>query len=239
MRTAVARNLPAQIISTLGSQIVSGKIPAGSILTADSLELQFSVSRTVVREALKVLHDKRLTRARKKIGTIVLGRNEWNLLDPDVIHWLNDSGLVPELVKDLEEVRSSYEPWVARIAAKRRGTKDINALTAAMKRMTDAFHEDGPDSPIIGEADSEFHQALLDATQNELMKQMGLLFIPLLKIRDEMVRHVISNGDFLTTHQATLDAIIDEDADAAEIAMRALLEEATRSSNTFRKKARK
>jgi hypothetical protein len=239
MKTAMARNLPAQIIFSLGSQIVSGQVPAGTILTSESLEEKFGVSRTVIREALKVLHDKGLTRARTKIGTIVLGRNDWNLLDPDVIKWFNDSGLGPELVRDLEEVRASYEPWVARIAAKRRGTKDINNLNSAMKRMTDAFYQEGPDSPIIGEADSVFHQALLDATQNELMKQMGLLFIPLLRIREEMVRHVISNGEFLVAHQAIVDAIVDEDSDAAELAMRALLEVANRASATLRKKDRR
>lgn len=235
----MARNLPAQIIYTLGSQIVSGEVPTGAILTSESLELRFGVSRTVVREALKVLHDKGLTRARTKIGTIVLSRNDWKLLDPDVIKWLNDSGQGAELVRDLEEVRASYEPWVARIAAKRRGTNDINTLNAAMKRMTDAFLKEGADSPIIVEADSVFHQALLDATQNELMKQMGLLFIPLLRIRNEMVLHVISNGEFLIAHQAIVDAIIDEDSDAAELAMRALLDEATRATATLRKNDRR
>ena len=119
MNVGIARNLPAQIVLELGSHIISGEIKPGSILTSDILESQFGVSRTVVREALKVLHDKGLTRARTKVGTIVLEREEWNLLDPDVISWLRDSSLPPQFLKDLEEVRSSYEPRVARMAAER------------------------------------------------------------------------------------------------------------------------
>jgi len=236
MKTKMARNLPTQIVWDLGSRIISGAVPPGSILTSDTLEAQFGVSRTVVREALKVLHDKGLTRARTKIGTIVLERDEWNLLDPDVISWLRSSGLAPELLKDLEEVRASYEPWVARIAAKRRGSKDIAVLSSAVKRMTEAFYNDGVQSSLIGEADMAFHQGMLDATQNELMKRIGALFIPLLLIRDEMVREFVDDGSFIVQHQAVLDAIIDEDPDGAELAMKALLETASRASSDARRK---
>ena len=239
MKTKMARNLPTQIVISLGNQIVSGQVAPGSVITSDVLEAQFGVSRTVVREALKVLHDKGLTRARTKTGTIVLERHEWNLLDPDVISWLQASGLGRELVRDLEEVRASYEPWVARIAAKRRGSKDISALTNSLKRMTDAFYQEGPQSDAIGEADAAFHQALLDATQNELMKRIGKLFIPLLRIRDDMVRHVVDDGGFLIQHQAVLDAIVEEDADLAEAAMKALLSQAIQASTDARKKAPK
>lgn len=239
MKTKIARNLPTQIVWDLGGRIVSGAVPPGTILTSDTLEAQFGVSRTVVREALKVLHDKGLTRARTKIGTIVLEREEWNLLDPDVISWFRNSGLAPELLKDLEEVRASYEPWVARIAAKRRGSKDVAILSAALKRMTDAYYGDGMRSTIIGEADMAFHQGMLDATQNELMKRIGTLFIPLLRIRDEMVRDVIDDGSFIIQHQAVLDAIIDEDPDGAELAMKALLQTAAQASSSARRKNKK
>jgi DNA-binding FadR family transcriptional regulator len=138
-------------------------------------------------------------------------------------------------VRDLEEVRASYEPWVARIAAKRRGSKDISALTNSLKKMTDAFYQEGPQSDAIGEADAAFHQALLDATQNELMKRIGKLFIPLLKIRDDMVRHVVDDGGFLIQHQAVLDAIVEEDPDLAESAMKVLLSQAIQASTDARK----
>ena len=72
MKTKIARNLPAQIVENIGSKIVHGEIMPGTILTSDTLEEKFKVSRTVVREALKVLHDKGLTKARTKTGTIVL-----------------------------------------------------------------------------------------------------------------------------------------------------------------------
>ena len=67
------------------------------------------------------------------------------------------------------------------------------------------------------------------------MKRIGKLFIPLLKIRDDMVRHVIDDGDFLIQHQAVLDAIVEEDADLAEAAMKVLLSQAIQASTDARK----
>ena len=236
MKTTISRNLPTQIVIDLGSKIVHGQVAPGTILTSDFLEIKYQVSRTVVREALKVLHDKGLTRPRTKTGTIVLERSEWNLLDEDILNWLQASGLSTDLIADLEELRSTYEPGVVRIAAKRRGSRDITQLKKALKNMTDAFYADGPNSALITQADVEFHEALQVATQNELIKKMGKLILPLLKIRDNLVEYEIVEADFIIQHQAILDAIIDEDPDSAELAMKVLLETAAQTSSVARKR---
>jgi GntR family galactonate operon transcriptional repressor len=235
MKTKISRSLPTQIVIELGSKIVHGDIEPGTILTSDSLEQKYGVSRTVIREALKVLHDKGLTRARTKTGTIVLERAEWDLLDEDVLNWLQISGLSVELITDLEELRSTYEPGVARVAAKRRGSRDIAQLKSSLKKMTDAFYAEGPNSALIAQADVEFHEALQVATQNDLIKKMGKLILPLLKIRDDLVGHAIVEADFIIQHQAILDAVIDEDPDSAELAMKVLLETAAQTSSVIRK----
>lgn len=236
MKTKISRSLPTQIVIELGSKIVHGDIAPGTILTSDSLEQKYGVSRTVIREALKVLHDKGLTRARTKTGTIVLERTEWDLLDEDVLNWLQISGLSVELITDLEELRSTYEPGVARVAAKRRGSRDIAQLKSSLKKMTDAFYAEEPNSALIAQADVEFHEALQIATQNDLIKKMGKLILPLLKIRDDLVGHAIVEADFIIQHQAILDAVIDEDPDSAELAMKVLLVTAAQTSSEIRKK---
>jgi DNA-binding FadR family transcriptional regulator len=234
MKTKISRSLPTQIVIELGSKIVHGDIAPGTILTSDSLEQKYAVSRTVIREALKVLHDKGLTRPRTKTGTIVLERTEWDFLDEDVLNWLQISGLSVELITDLEELRSTYEPGVARVAAKRRSSRDIAQLKSSLKKMTDAFYAEGPNSELIAKADVEFHEALQIATQNDLIKKMGKLILPLLRIRDDLVRHATAEADFIIQHQALLDAVIDEDPDSAELAMKALLETAAQTSSEIR-----
>ena len=102
--------------------------------------------------------------------------------------------------------------------------------------MTDALYADGPNSALIAQADVEFHEALQVATQNELIKKMGKLILPLLKIRDNLVEYEIVEADFIIQHQAILDAIIDEDPDSAELAMKVLLETAALTSSVARKR---
>jgi DNA-binding FadR family transcriptional regulator len=127
---------------------------------------------------------------------------------------------------------------VARVAAKRRGSRDIAQLKSSLKNMADAFYLEGPNSALMAQADVEFHQALQIATQNDLIKKMGKLILPLLKIRDNLVGHVVVESDFIIQHQAILDAVIDEDPDSAELAMKALLETAAQTSSIVRKNER-
>lgn len=236
MKTKIARNLPTQIVNELGFKIIKGDLAAGTILTSDSLERKYLVSRTVIREALRELHMKGLTKAKTKTGTMVLDRSYWNMLDLDVLNWLKVSGITNELIAELEELRFTYEPGVARIAAKRRTATDITTLKSALKKMTDAFHQYGPTSELIGQADMEFHEALQNATQNDLIKKMGKLILPLLEVRGNLVGHVVKEADFIVQHRAILDAVIDEDPDAAELAMKVLLAAASRASANISKK---
>src|SRR5579872_502849 len=78
--------LSAIVISELIDRIVSGEYSPGSLLPPEPALCQlFDVSRSVVREALKVLEEKGLVTVRQGQGTLVAGPGEWNLLDPAVL----------------------------------------------------------------------------------------------------------------------------------------------------------
>ena len=82
------QNLSEQIVRQIGLSIMRNDFkPGDTLLSEPELSLQFNVSRTVLREALKMLGAKGLIQSRPKIGTRVRSRAEWNLLDPDVIAW--------------------------------------------------------------------------------------------------------------------------------------------------------
>jgi DNA-binding transcriptional MocR family regulator len=67
-------------VNELGAAIVSGDLAAGETLDTEQLAADQQVSRTVVREAIRVLSGKGLVDARPKRGTFVLDRENWNLL---------------------------------------------------------------------------------------------------------------------------------------------------------------
>lgn len=227
MKENLARNLTQQIVVSLGRRIVKGEVAQDEVITAGGLQEQYGVSRTVVREALQILQSKGLLQSRTKTGTSILGKPSWNLLDPEVIAWYRDAGAGAGLVRDLEEVRENYEPWAARIAARRRTDADLAVLRGAYEQMTAAATADGPDSPAAIRADLVFHQGILEATHNDIMIQLGLLIRPVMQIRNEMTQIHGGKIDFLEVHLRVLEAIEMKQPSKAGAAMRALLDRST------------
>jgi DNA-binding FadR family transcriptional regulator len=217
-------------------RIVTGEIKENDIVTAGALQEEYGVSRTVVREAFQILQSKGLIQSRTKTGTAILGRGSWNLLDADVISWYRDAGSGAELVTRLEEVRESYEPWAARVAAVRRSDENLAEMRSAYESMKDATLNESPDSSNSVKADLAFHQAILESTHNEILVRLGLLVRPVLQIRNEMALNHDTNVDFLEDHKAVLLAIEEKHPEQAEKAMRGLLERSTKDTAGFGKR---
>src|SRR5690606_41832137 len=108
----------ALIVQQLGLKIVSGEIPENEKLPSE-VELceEYQVSRPVFREAIRVLNAKGLTYSRPRIGTVVRPKDEWYLLDPDVLFWLIQTTTEHEFFKTLSTVSRVLEPELAYIAA--------------------------------------------------------------------------------------------------------------------------
>ena len=71
--------LHERILGLLGEAIVHGTHPAGTVLRIEELEAQYGVSRTVVREAVKVLESMALVASRRRVGVTVQPLARWNL----------------------------------------------------------------------------------------------------------------------------------------------------------------
>ncbi|MGH8432151.1 MAG: FadR/GntR family transcriptional regulator, partial [Solimonas sp.] len=81
-------SLHGMVLNQIGQRILRGDLTPGDALpNADDWSAAEGVSRTVLREALKVLAGKGLVESRPKTGTRVRPRSHWNFLDPDVLAW--------------------------------------------------------------------------------------------------------------------------------------------------------
>jgi GntR family galactonate operon transcriptional repressor len=223
------RGIHAEVIEWLGQRILTGALPEGSTLDVTALEEELDVSRTALREAIRVLKAKGLVDARQKRGTFVLARSEWLLLDPDVVRWQfqgrDDSGFLD----DLAEMRGIFEPACARLAALRRTDDDLAALERALQAMSDAAGGHGDE---VG-ADLAFHSALLAATHNELLQRMEIVLTAGLNARDQLV-HGAHADDPTPPHAAVLAAIRALDPDGAAAAIEALLAKARADTDRAR-----
>lgn len=215
----------------LGLKIVSGTWPPGYIIDVDALERELGVSRTVVREAVKILTSKGLIAARPKFGTYVRDRPQWNLLDADVMSWRDTERPDPDLIRDLNEMRRILEPAAARLAADRRNPEEIATMEAALAGMT------SDDVDLHVESDLLFHRSLLAATHNELLSRLEVVLKMALSIRDRLAFSSQHSSAFMALHTAVAAAIRDGDPDAAESAMRELLDAAEKDSAGLLKSA--
>ncbi|HFF4966304.1 TPA: FadR/GntR family transcriptional regulator, partial [Acinetobacter baumannii] len=166
----------ALIVQQLGLKIVSGEISENEKLPSEvDLCEEYKVSRPVFREAIRVLNAKGLTYSRPKIGTVVRPKEEWHLLDPDVLFWLIQTTPEHEFFKTLSTVRRVLEPELAYIAASTANEEDIERIKQAYEGMEKATTVEE-----FIEPDIQFHLAIAKATHNDLLAYMSkMLVLPL------------------------------------------------------------
>lgn len=198
----------ALIVQQLGLKIVSGEIPENEKLPSE-VELceEYQVSRPVFREAIRVLNAKGLTYSRPRIGTVVRPKEEWYLLDPDVLFWLIQTTPENEFFKTLSTVRRVLEPELAYIAASTATEDDIQNIKNAYEGMEKAKNVEEFMQPDI-----QFHLAIAKATHNDLLAYMSkMLVLPLQQsIKVTSLRPNLQ-GHSLPRHKAILTAIENKD----------------------------
>jgi DNA-binding FadR family transcriptional regulator len=215
-------NLTVQIASDLGIKIVSGQMVEGEILpTEAALGTLLGVSRTAIREAIKVLASKGLVEVRRKTGTRVRSSREWNALDPDVITWQFEGDAPPAGLKDLLELRRIIEPVCASLAAERSTPAELEEIEKAFDEMQSSV---GKTAAAV-EADLRFHLAILEATHNVFMRPFGALIQAALRASFRRTNADVSAyRESLLKHRAVLAAIRDHLPETAESAMLSMLQ---------------
>lgn len=214
-----ARNLHTDVLWEMGFAIVSGQYAEGSILPADTDLLErFSVSRTVLREALKTLAAKGLIEARARIGTRVLPRNRWNLFDADVLAWFFELGPDMTFLRSLAEVRIGIEIEAAALAAERADPAWAVTLSGWVEKMA------GAETPAdFARYDLEFHRAVAEASGNPFMASISALVEMALTAAFTISSPVNDPAALAVTvevHGRIAEAIGDRDPAAARVAMR-------------------
>ncbi|MCW1276793.1 FadR family transcriptional regulator, partial [Acinetobacter baumannii] len=198
----------ALIVQQLGLKIVSGEISENEKLPSEvDLCEEYKVSRPVFREAIRVLNAKGLTYSRPKIGTVVRPKDEWHLLDPDVLFWLIQTTPEHEFFKTLSTVRRVLEPELAYIAASTANEEDIERIKQAYEGMEKATTVEE-----FIEPDIQFHLAIAKATHNDLLAYMSkMLVLPLQQSIQVTSLRPNLQGHSLPRHKAILTAIENKD----------------------------
>lgn len=222
----LAPSLATQVAREIGRRVVSGAYAPGSLLEDEAaLAEKYQVSRSVIRDAVKILVGKGLLEVRRGIGTRVRARSNWGLLDDDVLAWYQSAPPDAGMLQQLMDVRQVFEPKAARWAAERGDDLSHEMIARSVERMEE---EKGSVEDFVV-ADAVFHRSILRATKNEfLMALEGIIFSALLSSIRLTNIDPRSNEASLPFHRNVYEAIAKRDGEEAERVMERLLGDTTR-----------
>ncbi|MEU7577503.1 FadR/GntR family transcriptional regulator [Streptomyces sp. NPDC041068] len=214
--TAQARGLHSRVLESLGPAITAGEYPAGSVLRTDELAQRFEVSRSVMREAVRVLESMHLVASRRRVGVTVLPIEEWNVYDPQVIRWRLAGADRPRQLRSLTVLRSAVEPVAAGLAARHATAAQCAELTECALGMV--AHSRGHQLEDYLKYDVAFHRVVLNASGNEMFARLG-----------DVVAEVLTGR---TAHQ-----VMFEDPDPPAVTLHVKVAEAVREGDAVRAEA--
>ncbi|GAA2453625.1 FCD domain-containing protein [Actinomadura vinacea] len=220
--------LHGSVLDQLGVLITSARLRPGEVLRIEQLESRFGVSRSVVREAIRVLESMGMVTSRRRVGITVAPRAGWNLFDPRIIAWRLDGAGRDEQLRSLSELRRGIEPVAAALAAVRATPAQCGALTGAVMEMS--VHGRSGDLEAYLAADILFHRTLLEASGNEMLGALSNVVAAVLTGRTHHHLMPARPEPFaIRWHAEVAQAVQAGDAEAAERAMRDIVEEATQA----------
>src|SRR5512143_1079006 len=220
-----SERLYEQIVSQIEQRITNGDLKVGDQLpTERDLGVQFGVSRTAVREAIKALTQKGLVDVQPGRGTFVTNGASLGVRHSlDLVMRLGGK----EGVRHLVEVREIFEPEIAALAAARARVEHIASLREAVAAMDAALAE----SDAFIEADLDFHLTLAEATDNPLILTLIDPMVDML--REERTQIFLVDGGAQrgqSHHQRILEAVAAHDPAAARAAMQEHLRQVRQDS---------
>jgi DNA-binding FadR family transcriptional regulator len=195
-------------------QIVERDLPPGTLLPTEAeLVQEFSVGKSAVREAVRIVSTKGMVEVVQGSGMRVTPRQRWNLIDPELIAIIGDSVVT---IVHLMELRLALEPSIAAHAASRATDEQIDALDVLVEES--ASHLD--DTEGIVARDMEFHNVLTEAADNPLY---SIVLRSVAELQVELRRKVVmteSGRDHgIQYHRRILDAVSRHDPDLARAMM--------------------
>jgi DNA-binding FadR family transcriptional regulator len=214
------------LLTALGTAIVSGEYPPGEVLTLDGVSAQHGISRSVAREAIRVLESMGLVASRRRVGITIQPAQKWNVFDPQLIRWRLESGDRAAQLVSFSELRRGFEPAAAALAARRANPHQCRIMAAAVSDMVVHGRSGDLDAYLL--ADKIFHQTLLEASGNEMFRALNGVVSEVLTGRTHHgMMPAVPNPAAIELHDQVARAIRLRDEEAAERAMRAIIDEAT------------
>lgn len=220
----ISSDLHESVLEALGHEVVTGAIAEGTVLRLEQLETRFAVSRSVVREVVRVLESMQLVEARRRVGVSVLPQQRWDSYAPRVIRWRLAGPQRLRQLHWLNELRWAIEPVAAGLAARRATPDQCGVLAGAVIGMTATARSGDLESYL--EHDKRFHRTLLAASHNPMFSGLAAVVEEVLAGRTH--HHLMPatpEPEAIRLHGVVAAAIQSGDQQCAEDSLRAIIAE--------------
>ncbi len=201
-----------RIARQIACAILTGKYKQGAMIDTSGLEKQFSASRTIIREALRLLTAKGLLEARPRAGTYVCEAKYWSKLDASLLGWRAEIDKSNTLLHELLDLRLCYEPNILRLSARRINDTQKTALKESYQALYTTPN---------AKNEAAFYHILYEAAQNPLISTLATPCRISLEVMEQQGRyerfspHFPANlleccdkGDGETAYKTANDALI-------------------------------
>ncbi|ANO34516.1 GntR family transcriptional regulator [Vibrio breoganii] len=208
------RSLHVQVAREIARGILSGELAQGSILPGEmSLCEQFGISRTALREAVKLLTSKGLLESRPKVGTKVVNRAFWNFLDPQLIEWMDGLADVDQFCMQFLGLRRAIEPEACALAAQFATAEQRIELSETFQEMVEVASESELNIERWTDVDTRFHSLIFNSTGNDFYLPFGNILTTMFV---NFIVHSSEEGSTcINEHRAIYNAIMAGNSDKA------------------------
>lgn len=212
--------LHVQVARKIARGILSGDLVQGSkIPNEQTLCEQFSVSRTALREALKLLISKGLLLSKSKVGTTVMDKENWNFFDPQLLEWMDGLENSNTFNQQFLGLRKAIEPEACALAAQNASAQQRIELSSTFQKMETIAKKFNQERWV--EVDMYFHRLIFLSTGNDFYLPFGNVLATIFR---SFIHHSSKEGGAcIDEHRAIYAAIMAGNSDQAREASRFLL----------------
>jgi len=218
--------LSQKIVAQISDRIVHRELKPGDRLpTERAMAEQFQVSRTAIRDAIKILSGSGLLEVHHGVGIFVANPQH----PASEVVW----NFTQAKLRDVFEIRKALETEAAYLAAERRDAMHLARLQKILQDARD--HSDNVD--VLNDRDAQFHIAIAESSQNYLLvKVMWTLLDVLADTRQASLAIPSRPQSSLEEHEAIVEAIVAQQPEKARLSMLYHLEsvESSIAFNSFK-----
>ena len=212
------------VLDSLGRAIVTGGMTPGQSLTLEAIQSRYGVSRTLARDCVHTLESVGIVASRRRVGIVVLPREHWSALAPELVRWQLEADPHGPKLGALTELRTAIEPVAAAAAARRATERQRSALLT----LATSIRSKGTTGMVASylEEDIAFHSLVLKASHNDTFEALTGVIAEVLSGRARLTGQVqVPVAEALELHVRVARAIATGDAATAETSMRELVAE--------------